>query len=51
MQEIGKIGVDIFFCLIISFLIIQATSTAPHNQELTNSSSNESARINADSFK
>lgn len=51
MQEISKIGVDLFFCLIISFLIIQATSSAPHNQELTNSLTRESARISADSFK
>ena len=51
MQEISKVGVDLFFCLIISFLIIQATSSAPHNQELTNSLTRESARISADSFK
>lgn len=51
MQEISKVGVDLFFCFIIGFLIVQATSSAPHNQELTDSLSSESARINADSFK
>lgn len=48
MQEISKVGVDLFFCLIIGFLIIQASNSAPKNQELTNTLSLESARISAD---
>lgn len=51
MQEISKLGVDLFFCLIIGFIIIQASQSASQNQELTNSLSHESARISADNIK
>ena len=51
MQEVSKIGVDLLFCLIIGFLIIQASNSAQQNEELTNSLSIESARISADRFK
>ena len=51
MQEITKVGVDLFFCLIIGFVIVQASNSASQNQELTNTLSQESARISADNFK
>ncbi len=51
MQEIRKATVDLFFCLIIGFLIVQASNSAPHNEELTNTLSPKSARISADNLK
>ncbi len=51
MQEISKVGVDLIFCLIIGFLIIQASNSAPKNQELTNTLSLESARISAENLQ
>lgn len=51
MQEINKVTVDLFFCLIIGFLIIQASNSAPRNPELTNTLSYESTRISNDSLK
>jgi len=48
MQEISKVSIDILFCLIISFLIVQATNTSQHNQRLTDTLSAESSRISAD---
>lgn len=51
MQKISKVGVDLFFCLIIGFLIVQASNSAPQNQELTNTLSHESARISAEQLK
>lgn len=51
MQDISKVSVDLFFCLMIGFIIIQASQSASHNQELTNSLSHESARISADRLK
>ena len=50
MQEISKVGVDLFFCLIIGFLIIQTTNSTQYNQELTDTLSNESARIRLDRY-
>ena len=47
MQEISKVGVDLFFCLIIGFLIIQATNSTQYNPELTDNLISESARISA----
>ncbi|MEL6927827.1 MAG: hypothetical protein AAFO95_04230 [Cyanobacteria bacterium J06600_6] len=47
MQEFSKVSVDMLFCLIIGFLIIQATNASQHNQQLTNTLSAESARISA----
>ena len=49
MQEIRKVSVDLFFCFVIGFLIIQASNSAQQNQELTNALSLESARISANS--
>lgn len=51
MPEISKLSIDLVFCLIIGFIIIQASQSAPQNQELTDSLSHESARISADSLK
>lgn len=51
MQEISKVTVDLVFCFAIGFLIIQASNSAHHNQELTNALSLESARISANSLK
>lgn len=47
MQEISKVGIDLFFCFIIGFLIVQATNSSHQNQSLTDSLSAESARISA----
>ncbi|MEM6614862.1 MAG: hypothetical protein AAF652_22000 [Cyanobacteria bacterium P01_C01_bin.72] len=47
MQEISKVSSDLFFCFIIGFLIIQATNPSHQNQQLTNSLTQESARISA----
>ena len=49
MQEISKVAVDLFFCFVIGFLIIQASNSAQQNQELTDALSLESARISANS--
>lgn len=51
MQEISKVSVDLVFCLIIGFLIIQASNSASHNQELTNTLSQESTRISTDNLE
>ena len=51
MQEISKVSIDLFFCLIIGFIIIQASQSASVNQELTNDLTQESARISADRWK
>lgn len=47
MQEISKISVDLFFCFIIGFLIVQSTNSSHRNQKITNTLSSESARISA----
>ena len=51
MHEINKVGIDLFFCIIIGFLIIQASNSAHTNKNISNSISVESARITADSLK
>lgn len=48
MQEINKISIDLLFCLIIGFLIIQTSNYAQQNEELSNIIGVESARISAD---
>ena len=48
MQELNKIGIDLLFCLIIGFLIIQTSNYAQQNEELSNIIGVESARISAD---
>lgn len=45
MQELGKIGIDLLFCFIIGFLIIQASNSAQQNEDISNIISIESARI------
>ena len=45
MQEVSKVSIDLFFCFIISFLVIQATNSANQNQNITNILNTESARI------
>ena len=50
MQELNKIGIDLLFCLIICFLIIQASNSADNNKEISNLLTIESARINANSL-
>ena len=47
MQEISKVSIDMLFCLIIGFLIVQATNASNHNQEFNSTLSAESARISA----
>ena len=47
MQEVSKVSVDLFFCFIISFLVVQATNSSHQNQNLTNILNAESARISA----
>ena len=48
MQEVSKVSIDLFFCFIISFLVIQSTNSSRQNQNLTNILSTESARISAE---
>ena len=43
-------GVDLLFCFIIGFLIIQASNSAKQNESLSNSISVEAARITSESF-
>jgi len=50
MQEINKMGIDLLFCFIIGFLIIQASNSAKQNENLSNSISVEAARITANSL-
>ena len=47
MQEISKVSLDLLFCLIVSFLVIQSTNASRHNQKLTHTLRAESARISA----
>ena len=49
MQKVSKVGIDLFFCFIIIFLVIQATNSAHQNQNVTNILKSESARITANS--
>lgn len=51
MQEINKVTIDLIFCLIIGFLIIQASNSAKQNEQLSNSLSLESARISAETLR
>ena len=51
MQQVSKVGIDLFFCFIVGFLIIQASSSARQNEELTNSLSVESTRISVENFE
>ncbi|MCC0176683.1 hypothetical protein I4641_06785 [Waterburya agarophytonicola K14] len=50
MQDFYKIGIDLLYCLIIGFLIIQASNSAQQNEEISNIISIESARISADNL-
>ena len=50
MQELNKIGIDLLFCLIIGFLIVQASNSAQQNEDISNIISIESARISEASF-
>ena len=50
MQEFNKIGIDLLFCLIIGFLIIQTSNSAQQNEDVSNIISIESARISAASL-
>lgn len=45
MQELNKVGIDLLFCFIIGFLIIQASNSAQHNEDISDLISIESARI------
>ncbi|MGD1919488.1 MAG: hypothetical protein ACFCAD_11715 [Pleurocapsa sp.] len=45
MQELNKVGIDLLFCFIIGFLIIQASNSAQQNEDLSNIINIESARI------
>lgn len=51
MQGINKVTIDLIFCFIIGFLIIQASNSAKQNEELSNSLSTESARISSESLR
>ena len=50
MQELNKIGVDLLFCFIIGFLIIQASNSAQQNEDVSNIIATESDRISAASL-
>ncbi len=50
MQELSKVGIDLLFCFIIGFLIIQASNSAQQNEDISNIISIESARISANSL-
>ncbi len=50
MQELNKIGIDLLFCLIICFLIIQASNSADNNKGISNLLTIESAKIKANSL-
>ena len=47
MHQLNKIGIDLLFCLIVSFLIIKASNSAQQNEDISNIISAESARISA----
>ena len=47
MQKISKVSLDLLFCSIVGFLIIQATNASNHNQNFTKTLGAESARISA----
>lgn len=51
MEEFSKVGIDLLFCLIIGFLIIQASNSAQHNEDLSNTISTEATRINEASWE
>lgn len=50
MQELNKIAIDLLFCSIVSFLIIQASNSAKQNEELSNTISIEADRISAENL-
>ncbi len=50
MQGLNKIGIDLLFCFIIGFLIIQASNSAQQNEEISNLLSIESNRITSNAF-
>lgn len=50
MQELNKMSIDLLFCFIIGFLIIQASNSAGQNENLSNSISVEAARISSENF-
>ena len=50
MQELSKVGIDLLFCFIIGFLIIQASNSAQKNEDISNIISIESSRISANSL-
>ena len=51
MQKVSKVGVDLLFCSIVGFIVIQATSSAQYNPELNDRLSAESGRISADRMR
>lgn len=51
MQDVHKLGVDLFFCFIIGLLTIQALSTLKNNEKLSNILTVESAKIVANNMK
>ena len=50
MQGLNKIGIDLLFCFIIGFLIVQTSNSAQQNEDVSNLISIESARITANSL-
>ena len=45
MQVSNKVKLDLLFCFMLGFIVIQASNSASHNEVLTNSLSLESIRI------
>ena len=50
MQDLYKVSIDLFFCLMVGFLIIQASNSAQQNEEISDLLSIESDRITANSW-
>lgn len=51
MEEISKVGIDLLFCLIVGFIIVQASNSANQNESLINSLTSESTRISFENLK
>ena len=51
MQGVHKLGIDLFFCLAIGLLTIQALNSLKSNEQLSHILQAESAKIAANSRK
>ena len=50
MQGNRKVIIDLFFCFIVGFIIIQSSNSAGYNETLSNNLFLESARITTENF-